>query len=178
MSDRPGWASRAVELVEIGSAAIAGGDPSLARDATLDAAAVSALAPPAREGSADEGAAAQPLQLPRGGDEEYVDARRLSVRPAPLVNIVLPQKEMEATGRSGKASLTIFIDDVGGVVRVRVDASDLPVEVNDAVRQAFYRAPFRPGQIDERAVKSMMRVEVVFETAKAASTADEHAPAI
>ena len=38
--------------------------------------------------------------------------------------------------------------------------------------------PFRPGQMEDREVKSMMRIEVVFETAKAIPGGDGPIPAI
>lgn len=165
-----------VQLVEGRSPPVARSDQP-AENAAADHMDTAELASITREGVRPDGAGSERSEPTRGNDE-YLDARRLSIRPSPLTRVVLPQKEMEASRRSGKVSLTVFIDAAGIVVRVRVDASDLPVEVNNAVRQVFYDAPFRPGQIDGRAVKSMMHVEVVFETERPGSSAEDHVPAI
>lgn len=174
--DRQMGTGLVVQLVDGRSAPVARRDQS-AENRAADRMGMTEPVPTARDGVRRDGAESERPEPTRGNDE-YVDARRLSIRPSPLTRVVLPQKEMEASRRSGKASLTVFIDAAGIVVRVRVDASDLPVEVNNAVRQVFYDAPFRPGQLDGRAVKSMMHVEVVFETERPGSSAEEHVPAI
>jgi hypothetical protein len=97
-------------------------------------------------------------------EEDYADWRQLTVLPSAREDVDLPERAMEALQRVGKATLTLFIDDVGAVVRVRVEASSLPPEVEDAVRLAFYQAPFTPGFIGDHAVPVRLQVEVVFES--------------
>ena len=60
--------------------------------------------------------------------------------------------------------LSIFIDEHGQVQRSEADdAVGLPEALVQAAREAFMAAQFAPGEIDGRAVKSRVRVEVVFD---------------
>lgn len=116
------------------------------------------------------GMQAQP-SLPSGyGDEEFVDARLLGLRPAVLDLVALPQPRLDDHRGPGKAIFTLFVDRDGHVVRLRVESSDLPAEIEDESKQAFYKARFRPGMIDGHAVNARMQVEIVFD----APAADAH----
>lgn len=106
---------------------------------------------------------AQP-SLPSGyGDEEFVDARLLGLRPAVLDLVALPQPRPDDHRGPGKALFTLFVDRDGHVVRLRVESSDLPAEIEDESKQAFYKARFRPGMIDGHAVNARMQVEIMFD---------------
>jgi hypothetical protein len=59
--------------------------------------------------------------------------------------------------------LSLFIDETGKVVRVRVDTQTLPLEMQDAARSAFMGTAFTPGLVDGLPVRSRIRVEVIFE---------------
>ncbi len=60
--------------------------------------------------------------------------------------------------------MTLFIDETGAVVRVRCEGNTLPPAFEEAARNAFMNVRFRPGELaDHGAVKSRIRVEVVFE---------------
>ncbi len=67
-------------------------------------------------------------------------------------------------GRRVSAELTLFIDADGTVRRLRVDRGDLPIWLEDAVRQSFLQARFQPGERDGQAVRAQMRIEVEFES--------------
>ena len=67
-------------------------------------------------------------------------------------------------GSRVRAELTLFIDEDGTVRRLRVDRGDLPVWLEDAVRQSFLQARFQPGERDGQAVRAQMRIEVEFES--------------
>lgn len=109
------------------------------------------------------GAPAQPTP-PRGSDEAvFVDARLLSLRPAVLDIVALPQPRPDEQRGPGKALFTLFVDRSGRVIRISVDASDLPAEVEDESKQAFFKSRFRPGMIEGYAVNAWMQVEVVFD---------------
>lgn len=77
--------------------------------------------------------------------------------------VALPQPRPDDHRGPGKALFTLFVDRDGRVVRVRVDSSDLPAEVEDESKQAFFKARFRPGMIDGHAVNARMQVEIVFD---------------
>lgn len=105
----------------------------------------------------------QPSPPGGSGEDVFVDARLLSLRPAVLDLVALPQPRPDDHRGPGKALFTLFVDRDGRVVRVRVDSSDLPAEVEDESKQAFFKARFRPGMIDGQAVNARMQVEIVFD---------------
>ena len=99
------------------------------------------------------------------GDENFVDARLLSVRPSPRAEIHLPEASMGSRLGAARARLTLFINEDGRVVRVRVDTSDLTAQTQNDVVQVFSAAAFEPGEIGGRRVKSRLQLEVVVEPA-------------
>lgn len=134
--------------------------------AVVESLAAIAPEPPVPVRPADEPAATawRLTALTSDANEEYVEPRQLSVRPTAIGEIALPQPSQDDRRVSSKAVLTLFIDADGRVVRIRVESSDLPREVEGGARQAFLQAHFRPGMIDGSSVKSRMTVEVVFDT--------------
>ena len=63
-----------------------------------------------------------------------------------------------------KAQLTLFIDESGYVQRVRVDGPALPPLLEEAAVNVFRQARFSPGQVGTQVVRSMIRIEVNFES--------------
>ncbi len=62
-----------------------------------------------------------------------------------------------------QAVMTLFVDEAGRVLRVRLDAASvLPPLLEDAARQAFLQARFEPGRKDGAAVRSRLKVAVEF----------------
>lgn len=94
---------------------------------------------------------------------EYVPRPQLSTAPRPSTPVVVPfPAEVTSPGRYA-AILALFIDETGVVRRVRVDGPSLPKPMEDAARDSFLQAHFSPGEVDGRQVKSLIRVEVVFD---------------
>ncbi len=93
-------------------------------------------------------------------DDRYLPRSALSRAPAALQQVELPYPEAAPLGQY-RAVLTLFIDAQGRVRRVRA-APGLPAALEEAARQAFLAANFSPGEVDGRAVRSQMRVEVEF----------------
>ncbi len=58
--------------------------------------------------------------------------------------------------------LALFINEEGAVDRIVVEGPPLPFSMEQSARQAFRAAHFSPGQVNGHAVKSQIRVEVVF----------------
>ena len=58
--------------------------------------------------------------------------------------------------------VALFIDEEGRVQEVVAEAPFLPPEHVEATRKAFLSARYAPGEIDGKAVKSRVRVEVTF----------------
>lgn len=98
------------------------------------------------------------------GANQYWPRSALSVGPEPVAPVVLEFPAQAGMVGRYVTVLSVFIDEAGGVRRVRVDGPVLPVELDAVARQAFARARFAPGQINGRNVRSQIRVEVVFDS--------------
>jgi hypothetical protein len=95
----------------------------------------------------------------------YVPRALLSVAPVARgpVHLLWPQNwPLKA---SYTAILKLYLDEQGRVERVELDGgATLPEPLFESARQAFVSAGFAPGELDGRAVKSWIRVEVSFES--------------
>lgn len=94
---------------------------------------------------------------------EFMPAAFLTQGPsvADAVDIFRPAGEREQSEVT--VYLTLFIDEQGSLVRASAeDPEQYPAFAKAAIR-AFSSATFTPGRIGQRAVKSSMRIEVVFE---------------
>ena len=83
--------------------------------------------------------------------------------PAAVDAIVIDYPPIADDSGHHVSELSLFIDEAGRVTRVRVEGPALPSALEQAARAAFVAARFRPGEVDGRAVKSRIRVEVVFD---------------
>lgn len=98
-----------------------------------------------------------------GAVDGYLPRRALSVPPAPLAPIVLAWPAgMTVLGRQ-TAIFTVFIDETGTVRRMVADGPTLLPTLEAAARDTFTASAFSPGQVGGQAVRSMIRVEVVFD---------------
>ena len=96
-------------------------------------------------------------------DADYYPRADLSLAPAPLDAIVIDYPPIADDSGHHVSELSLFIDEAGRVTRVRVDGEALPPALEQAARAAFTSARFRPGEVEGRAVKSRIRIEVVFD---------------
>ncbi len=94
---------------------------------------------------------------------DYIPRSLLSVPPSALVPIVLAMPEGDFAAERYAGVLSLFIDEEGHVKHVAAEGVTLPPTFEQVAREAFMAAPFVPGQIEGRAVKSRQRVEVVFD---------------
>lgn len=88
----------------------------------------------------------------------YLPSSTLTVRPRPSrePEIQLPPGWLEAFG---VAKLTLYLSADGKVDAITILKTDLPPEIQTAVREAFEKLQFSPGQIDGRAVPAVMTIE-------------------
>ncbi len=106
------------------------------------------------------------LSLPGVANEEdqFVARSLLSAPPVPLAAVIIDFPDFDGKTSRYVGELTLFIDESGAVVRVKAEGAALPPALEDAARNAFMQARFRPGELrDHGAVKSRIRVEVIFE---------------
>jgi hypothetical protein len=99
---------------------------------------------------------------------DYLPRSALSVGPRPQLPVLIDYPPFVGDAERYVCEFEIFIDDNGGVVRVVADDPSLPSILAQAVRDAFLLARFTPGEVDGLAVRSRMRIEVVFESRPAA----------
>jgi TonB family protein len=112
-----------------------------------------------------------PSDQPAAGSE-YIPRPQLSIAPRPSEAVIIPfPKEITRPGRY-TAVLALFIDENGVVRRVRVDSPSLPDALENAARETFLQVHFSPGEVNGRQVKSLIRIEVVFENSRTAPPAE------
>lgn len=97
-------------------------------------------------------------------DDDYFPRAMLTVVPTPMEPVLIAYPVIEQDSGRHSSELTLFIDETGRVARVRVDGNELPPAMEEAARNAFINARFRSGELDGRAVKSRIRIEVVFDS--------------
>jgi hypothetical protein len=97
-------------------------------------------------------------------DGDYFPRGMLTLAPAALDVVVIDYPPIPDDRGHHVGELTLFIDETGRVVRVRVDDDALPAALGAAAKAAFLNARFRAGEADGRAVKSRIRIEVVFDS--------------
>jgi hypothetical protein len=95
-------------------------------------------------------------------EADYFDRDQLTVGPSPKAEVLIDYPPVDGLSGSHMSELSLFIDEGGRVVRVRVDGPDLPAALEEAARTAFLAAQFSPGQVDGLPVRSRLRVEVSF----------------
>ena len=104
-------------------------------------------------------------------DDQFFPRTLLSVAPAPLAPVLIDYPAFQGDAGRYVGELSLFIDETGTVVKVRVEDGDaLPPPLQAAARDAFLNARFRPGEVaDLGVVKSRIRIEVTFDSRGAAA---------
>lgn len=87
----------------------------------------------------------------------------LTAAPQPASRVIVPFPEQVAEPGRYATTLALFIDEGGVVRRVRIDGTALPKALEEAARDTFLQTHFRPGEVNGQAVKSLIRIEVVFD---------------
>jgi len=104
------------------------------------------------------------------GGVEYVPRALLTEVPIPTRPLSIPYPRDGSAEGTFTTVLALFINEQGEVVRVRLDGAALPPELDTAAREAFRSARWRPGRMDGRLVKSLIRVEIMFQSGNAMQT--------
>ena len=103
------------------------------------------------------------LPRPSSFGDDYVPRPLLTVPPVARTPVIFAAPEGEMFRGRHVGVLSLFIDEHGQVQRIEADAASLPEAFEQAAREAFMAAQFAPGEIDGAAVKSRVRVEVIFD---------------
>jgi hypothetical protein len=95
--------------------------------------------------------------------EGYLPPSRQTVPPKPLQDIRIPWPPGLPTPGKRSAFFTVFIDETGVVREMVADGPTLTPTMEEETRRVFMNSRFSPGQAGGVSVKSMLRIEVVFE---------------
>jgi TonB family protein len=101
---------------------------------------------------------------------DYIPREYLSFVPKPLAEIEIPFPDNLTGDVSVSVQLEVFIDENGVVTKVQLNSSHISAAVDDAAVNAFLNARFKPGEIEGQVVRSLLRVEVTFESHSSDST--------
>ncbi|RZI84647.1 MAG: hypothetical protein EOP38_08230 [Rubrivivax sp.] len=121
-------------------------------------------APPPPEHKPSPDAQQQP-PAPAAADDgdTYLPRPLLTSAPQPAGLVMVPFPEQGTEPGRYATTLALFIDEAGVVRRVRIDGPSLPKALEDAARDTFLQVHFRPGELNGQQVKSLIRIEVVFD---------------
>lgn len=92
----------------------------------------------------------------------YYTTDQLTKRVQPTSAPKLDAPELGPVFASGTVILKLWIDELGDVIAVDVEKTDLPVAYSKTAVAAFRNVHFVPGEVDGRHVGVMMRIEVTY----------------
>lgn len=94
----------------------------------------------------------------------YFKASQLDRRPRVVSDVQPEFPATEFIAVSGSVVLRLLLDEAGSVDRIQVERSELPSAFQESAVAAFSKATFAPGEVDNFAVKSELRIEVTFDS--------------
>lgn len=104
-----------------------------------------------------EGADLLPIPAP-----SYYGTDQLSKRPQPLAEANLDTPEISPIIASGKMILKLWINELGEVIEVEVEKTELPEVFSRTAITAFKQLHFAAGERHGQPVGSVMRIEVSY----------------
>lgn len=93
----------------------------------------------------------------------YYSTDELTKRPQPLAAVDLDAPQIRPIVASGKIVLKLWINELGLVVEVAVEKSDLPEIFSRTAVAAFKQLRFAPGERNGQPVGTVMRIEVNYD---------------
>lgn len=94
----------------------------------------------------------------------YLEPHELDDRPQPVAPLAIPFPEMTIPNGLVTAVLVLYIGLDGKVDKIDITDSSLPPELEKVARESFMNAAMHPGFKNGRAVRSVMKVVVEFES--------------
>jgi TonB family protein len=98
---------------------------------------------------------------------EYVPSEFLTFVPKPLSPLEIPFPDTVTGDVHVHVLLSVYIDESGRVTQVNVDSSPQLEPLQDAAVNTFLTTRFKPGELDGQIVRSIIHVEVSFESSGA-----------
>lgn len=101
------------------------------------------------------------LEVP---EVRYFSSDLLTVRPYPLTHLESPDlRESVLNGNEGRVVLRVWVSDAGEVAATETEFTDMPTALSESIVAAWQRMRFMPGEIDGKAVGSVLRIEMTYE---------------
>lgn len=97
------------------------------------------------------------------GWSDYVPRPQLSVPPLAQAPVLIAPPAGDFEPQRVVGVLSLYINEYGAVDHVASTGDELPPAFEQAAIAAFQHITFTPGQLDGQAVKSRIKVEVVFD---------------
>jgi hypothetical protein len=92
----------------------------------------------------------------------YYTTDQLTKRPRPTAEAELDTPETKPIFAAGTIIMKLWINELGDVIAVDVEKTDLPEIFSRTAVAAFRNLRFIPGEINGQPVGTMMRIEVVY----------------
>lgn len=93
----------------------------------------------------------------------YYTTDQLTKRPQPIAAAELDAPEIKPIVASGTIILKLWINELGNVISVDVEKTDLPEIFSRAAVAAFEHLHFVPGELNGQRVGTMMRIEITYD---------------
>lgn len=106
------------------------------------------------------------------GWSDYIPRPQLSMAPVAQRAILIEAPPGPQEPRRISGVLSLYINEHGAVDHIVPAGSDMPPEFEKAAMAAFRNMSYSPGQLQGQAVKSRIRVEVVFDNTPIEKLAD------
>lgn len=88
--------------------------------------------------------------------------QELTRQPQLVANVDLSPVAALAPGSTSRVVVEIYLNDQGGIDRLDIDANNLPTEAYEKLSELLRQLSFSNGEIDGRAVKTKIKIEVLF----------------
>ena len=93
----------------------------------------------------------------------YYTTDQLTKRPQPTAEAELDAPEIWSVDASGTIILKLWINELGDVISVDVEKTDLPEIFSQTAVAAFRHLHFVPGELNGQRVGTMMRIEITYD---------------
>lgn len=93
----------------------------------------------------------------------YYTTDQLTKRPQPVGAVELDGPEIRPILASGTIILKLWINELGDVISVDVEKTDLPDIFTRTAVAAFEQLHFVPGELNGQRVGTMMRIEISYD---------------
>lgn len=108
---------------------------------------------------------AEPPEIPVPSPQvQYFESKELTRQAKPRGSVAFDTPDYAIMPEAGKVQIRMLINKFGIVDEAIIESSTLPEIFSEAVKRAFSRVKFDPGEIDGEAVPSQFQVEINYET--------------